>query len=97
MKSNKLFESIKENLTEATNYKCAPSYTEDDGFYSITNTEAFEMGRSVAQYFADYANFLTNDDEGFRYIDRKIAPEFAKLAQDLNASLDTIENAWNEM
>ena len=97
MKSNKLFESIKENLTESTEYKCAPSYTEDDGFYSITNTEAFEMGRSVAQYFADYANFLTNDEEGARYIDRKIAPEFAKLAQDLNASLDTIENAWNEM
>ena len=94
---NNLFESIKENLTEATEYECAPSYTEDEGFYSITNTEAFEMGRSVAQYFADYANFLTNDEEGVRYVDRKLAPEFAKLAQSLNASLDTIENAWNEM
>ena len=97
MKSNKLFESIKENLIEATEYACAPSYTEEDGFYSATNTEAFEMGRSVAQYFADYANFLTNNEEGARHIDRKMAPEFAKLAQDLNASLDKIDQGWDEI
>lgn len=94
---NKLYESIKENLTETEKYKCAPSYDEEDGFYSMTNTEAFEMGRSVAQYFADYANFLTNDEEGWRYVDRKMAPEFAKLAQDLNASLDKIESEWEQM
>lgn len=97
MKSNNLFESIKENLTEATKYECAPSYNEEDGFYSMTNTEAFEMGKSVAQYFADYANFLTNDEEGARYIDRKMASEFAKLAQDLNASLDKISQGWDEI
>lgn len=93
---NNIFESIRTNLTESTQYKCAPSYTEDEGFYSVTNTEAFEMGRSVAQYFADYANFLTNDEEGQRYIDRGVAPEFAKLAQDLNASLDKIESEWEQ-
>jgi len=94
---NKLYESIRENLNEATEYKCAPSYTEEDGFYSMTNTEAFDMGRSVAQYFADYSEFLTNDKEGQRYIDAKMAPEFAKLAQDLNASLDKIESGWEQM
>lgn len=94
---NKLYESIKENLTEAETYKCAPSYNEDDGFYSMTNTEAFDMGRSVAQYFADYATFLTSDEEGQRYIDVNLAPEFAKLAQDLNASLDKIETEWDKM
>lgn len=94
---NNLYESIRENLTEAEKYKCAPSYSEEEGYYSVTNTEAFEYGRSVAQYFADYANFLTNDEEGERYIDRKLAPEFAKLAQDLNASLDKIESEWEQM
>ena len=44
-----------------------------------------------------YANFLTNDEEGARYIDRKMAPEFAKLAQDLNASLDKISQGWDEI
>jgi len=94
---NKLYESIKENLTEAEKYACAPSFDEEDGYYSETNTEAYDMGRSVAKYFADYANFLTNDEEGMRYIDRKMAPDFAKLAKDLNASLDTIDSKWKQL
>ena len=94
---NKLYESIKEKLEESTQYKCAPSFSEDEGYYSQTNTEAFEMARSVAQYFYDYANFLTNDEEGQRYLDTKMAPDFAKMAQDLNTYLDKIEQNWEQL
>lgn len=96
MNKNSLDRQIIKNLNESQTYQCAPSFKDENGFYSMTNTEAYDMARDVAKYFADYATFLTNDEEGKRYLDRDLASEFANLAQNLNASLDKINSKWTE-
>lgn len=95
MKSN-LYESIRKTITEGTTYKCAPSYNETDGFYSMTNTEAFEAAKDVAKYFADYSEFL-NSDEGLMYIDKNLAPLFKEFADSVNEYCNKIETEWEKM
>lgn len=93
---NNLFESIKSNLAEGTTYLVAPSYNDNDGYSSKSNTEVVDAARQVAQYFEDYAQFLVDDEEGQRYRDRELAPMFSEFAKVINEYIDKIVPEWEQ-
>lgn len=85
----------KKSLKEES-YKIAPSYNDNEGYGSVSNSEAIEAAQDVVRYFRDYAEFL-GTDKGSRYVDASMIDDFNNLANNLEASINDVMTKWNNL